>query len=163
MADTLSDLYSFSSTHMTAYHSWVDATCFWLLKNGCQKPLCTMASYASFAVVTDQELQRVDIWGTWKTHILMFVPRFSSIKPKNYKGLFLSNCELSAWRYHFGLICIFGRIVIGPVLSYRLLQKFWFSVLISRLSNRTRRTYLATSTLRTSNTGRESLLITEFR
>ena len=38
-----------------------------------------------------------------------------------------------------------------------------FLSLLAGFSNRTRRTYLATSTLRTPNTAREILLITEFR
>ena len=57
-----------------SHYSRVDATglLFSAPEEHCQKPSCTVARSASFAVVTDQELQRVDIY-IWVTRGHIFL------------------------------------------------------------------------------------------
>ena len=95
-------------------------------------------------------------------HILMFVPRFSSIKPEqryvcSYQTTGFLPEDITLPDFVFleelssGLFSVIGLFGNPDFLS-----------LLAGFSDRTR-TYLGTSALRTPNTARESLLITEFR
>ena len=92
------------------------------------------------------------------THGLMSVPRLGSTTNIGHSLLNGFFKEIILW-----LILYFGRD-FGRLFSVKgLLGNFCFLSLLAGFSNRTRKTYLATSSFRAPNIGMESLLITEFR
>ena len=137
----------------TAYHSQADATglLFLALKERFQKP--TFVHNGTLCLLCCGywwKTSKGGYMGYKETHVLMFVPRFNSIKPDQTTGFLYEDINLAYSVFleelSSGLFSVIGLFVNSDFLS-----------LLAGFSNRTRRTYLVTSTLRTPNTARESL------
>ena len=121
------------------------------------RPSCTMARSASFAVVTDQKLQRVDIWVTWGHTFLCLSPDLAQSSQNKDRS-----CSYQTTGFLHEDITLAYSVFLEELSSdlFSVIGLFGnsdFLSLLAGFSNRTRRTYLATSTLRTPNTARESL------
>ena len=146
----------------TAYHSQVDAT--GLLFSALEERLPETDLHAqwhalppSFAVVTDQKLKRVDIWVTSGHTFLCLsqdVAHSSQNKDRSVPIKLRAFCNIT-----LAYSVFLGKLSSGLFSVIGLFGNSDFLSLLAGFCNRTRRTYLATSTLRTPNTARESLLI----
>ena len=108
-----------------------------------------MARSASFTVVTDKKLQRVDIWVTWGHTFLCLSPDLAQSSQNKDRSVPI---KLRAFLHEditLPYSVFLEELLSGLFSVIGLFRNSGFLSLLAGFSNRTRRTYIATSTLRT--------------